>query len=510
MRKILSVFLLISLCLCIVCHAENSVLDTTVQYITETVTAPQVSSVGGEWTVIGLARSGAEISDEYYNSYIRAVKNRLDTNSGILSNTKYTEYSRVVIALCALGKNPQDFYGYNLLTPLSDFDKVTAQGVNGAIWALIALDCAEYETLTREMYIEYILNSVLEDGGWSLTGEGAADPDITAMAIVALSGYADRFDTTVSKAVDCLAKIQDSNGGFQSMGDQNCESTAQVIVALCEAGISPQSPEFVKNGNSLLDNLMSFYTGGGFAHTAQDTEPSLMTTEQALCALAASDRFESGKPGLYTMTDCLQLEEQESDSAKKLQIVSPDIGFEDIGESVHRAAIISLAQRGVITGKAEGIFDPVATMTRAEFATIVVRALALETAQSNNFSDVAETDWFYDAVNTAYENNIAAGTGDGKFNPNGTITREEAAVMVGRAAGLCGLNTAMDKTAARDVLAGFVDYMQISDWAVEAMAFCFESGIADDSATEVLPQTPILRDEVAGLIFNMLERADMI
>ncbi len=76
---------------------------------------------------------------------------------------KYTEYSRVIIALTSIGKDPKNVGGYNLLLPLGDFEKTTWQGINGAIWALIALDCGQYDMpynadaqihATREMYVE--------------------------------------------------------------------------------------------------------------------------------------------------------------------------------------------------------------------------------------------------------------------------------------------------------------------------------------------------------------------
>ena len=88
-------------------------------------------------------------------------------------------------------------------------------------------------------------------------------------------------------------------------------------------------------------------------------------------------------------------------------------------------------------------------MTRAEFAAIVVRALGLTPEGKNSFSDVAAEAWYAPYVGTAYSCGIITGVGDGRFNPSGTITRQEAAVMVSRAAKLCGLETEMDNAATR-------------------------------------------------------------
>lgn len=86
------------------------------------------------------------------------------------------------------------------------------------------------------------------------------------------------------------------------------------------------------------------------------------------------------------------------------------------------------------------------------------------------------------------------GVSDTQFNPEGTITREEAAVMVQRAAKLCGMAKHYGENAVRDILAGFVDYVKSSDWARESLAFCYDNGILPDSDIEILPKTAVTRE----------------
>ncbi|MEG2584500.1 MAG: hypothetical protein RSA27_08340, partial [Oscillospiraceae bacterium] len=133
---------------------------------------PQVGSIGGEWAIIGLARSGASVSDEYYQKYYENVEKTVKACGGVLDEKKYTEYSRVALALTAIGKDPKNVAGFNLLKPLGDYDKTVWQGINGAIWALIALDSGEYDIpqnteakvqATREMYVKYILDNQLSN-----------------------------------------------------------------------------------------------------------------------------------------------------------------------------------------------------------------------------------------------------------------------------------------------------------------------------------------------------------
>lgn len=252
----------------------------------------------------------------YYNNLVKTVK----ACDGVLDSRKYTEYSRVILAVTAIGKDPTNVGGYNLLEKLADFEQVRWQGINGSIFALIALDSKEYAIpsvkgvkvqTTRDLLIEDILDQQLSDGGFALSGT-AADPDITGMAVQALSGYMNKSNVkaAVDKALDCLSNLQKADGTYSSWGTKNSESICQVIVALTSAGIDPTKDQrFIRNGNSTIDGLLSFYvTGGGFRHvnTAADGyQPVVnsMASEQGYYALTAYDRLVKGKSSLYDMTD---------------------------------------------------------------------------------------------------------------------------------------------------------------------------------------------------------------
>ena len=267
---------------------------------------------GSEWLVIALARSGRDVPDSYYDSVVKAVQSA----KGQLSDKKSTEYARTILALTAIGKDPADVGGYDLLAGLADMDDVTYQGINGAIFALLALDSGKYDVpaaaeggtqVTRDGLVAYILAQQLSDGGWALSGT-SADPDVTAMALQALAPYRtgdETVDTAVDKGVQLLSDMQLSDGGYSSWGTLNSESCAQVLIALAALGIDPVSDSrFVKNGLTVLDALLAYAVSGGFRHTA-DGEADAIATEQALCALTAYARLLDGKTALYDMTDVL-------------------------------------------------------------------------------------------------------------------------------------------------------------------------------------------------------------
>ena len=273
-----------------------------------TLGTPGVGSTGGEWMVIGLARSGRPVPAGYYDAVVEYVKANADANER-LHRAKVTDNARVILALTAIGKDVTNVGGHNLLKGLDNMAYVQKQGINGPIFTLIALDSHNYPTMgdvTREKLIQVILDAQLPDGGWNLSGENA-DTDMTAMAIQALAPYYKTNETVkaaVDKALEALSALQRSDGGFGSWGTVNSESCAQVIVALTALGIDPATDSrFVKNGSTVLGALAGFYVdGGGFKHTA-DGERNGMATEQGYYALAAYFRFLNGQTSLYDMSD---------------------------------------------------------------------------------------------------------------------------------------------------------------------------------------------------------------
>ena len=285
----------------------EKIYKTTGDYIAALGT-PGVGSTGGEWMVIGLARSGRTVPAGYYDNVVEYVKANADANER-LHRAKVTDNARIILALTSIGKDVTNVGGHNLLKGLDNMAYVQKQGINGPIFTLIALDSHNYPTMgdvTREKLIQVILDAQLPNGGWNLSGENA-DTDMTAMAIQALAPYYKTNETVkaaVDKALEALSALQRNDGGFGSWGTVNSESCAQVIVALTALGIDPATDSrFVKNGSTVLGALAGFYVdGGGFKHTA-DGERNGMATEQGYYALAAYYRFVNGQTSLYDMSD---------------------------------------------------------------------------------------------------------------------------------------------------------------------------------------------------------------
>lgn len=298
------------------CGKEETPIEKTARYLQAQISEPTCAAVGGDWLVFGLARSGLKAPQKYFDTYYKNVEDYIVSVDGVLSRKKNTEYSRVILALTAIGKNPADAAGFNLLLPLGDFDETVRQGVNGAIFALLALDSGGYEIpeapeaetqATRELYVGELLRREIPDGGWALTG-GTPDADMTAMALQALAKYRDRQDVedAVQRGIAALSALQEPNGAYLSWDEENSESVSQVIVALTELGVSLDDERFVKNGQTLPQVLERFACeDGSYRHTLNGGGDE-MATEQALYALAAIHRAETGETTLYDMTDVMQ------------------------------------------------------------------------------------------------------------------------------------------------------------------------------------------------------------
>lgn len=551
MKRLFSLLLVLCLALGLCAQATavsddalSAAITDTAEYMYKAVKNPQVGSIGGEWAVLGLARSGYAVPEEYYQDYYATVEAYVTACGGKLHDKKYTEYSRVIVALSSIGKDARDVAGYDLTYPLGDYDKTIWQGLNGPIWALLALDSRDYPVpvnseaktqATRQMYIDRILSCQLPDGGWSLfggtlaasSGDGVSDPDITGMALQALAKYQNQpaVAQATQEALACMSARQNEAGGFSSWGTVNSESCVQMICALCELGISLDDSRFVKNGKTMLDNLFTFYRpGNGFLHTLDGSGSNQMASEQGFYGLIAAQRLRQGKNSLYRMGDAKTIPagngqvagaglEGKDPNVKAAPIISPGKTFDDIsGANAHadQAAIEALAVRGILNGGDDGLFHPDDSMTRAQFTATVVRALGLTPEASDAFVDVVPGDWFAPYVGTASQYGLINGVGEGRFDPNGSITRQDAAVLVARGAKLCGMDTDLDPGAVRDMLAQFADYITTPAYTRQGLAFCYSAGLLDDSPLEINGTAAIQRCEIAQMIFRLLGSAKLL
>lgn len=303
----------------------DKVYADTKKYIQNNVPAPVVASDRGEWAVLGLARAGVELSDAYIQAYYGKVVAYVQKNmgaGGVLldpesHNPTVTDNERIILALTAIGKDPANVGGKNLLAALQDRNimqvtNTSDTDINGLVFGLLALNSGNY---TQDSYwlVQAILTQQNEDGSWSSSADTkpVGDVDMTAMALQALAPYYNEGDdTTVNAAVD--KALQWLSAKYKGTGYTSAESCAQVVVALSALQLNANSDSsFVKTVDgaptSVLGDLLRYYLGEsqGFKHAASGKTADQKATEQALYAMAAYERYCRRTNALYDMTDAV-------------------------------------------------------------------------------------------------------------------------------------------------------------------------------------------------------------
>ena len=295
-----------------------TVLHEALEQLARDNASPEHTAIGGDWTVFTLARAGLWTPDSpqaaaYYDRLVRSVDeaaSRTTRRDGALHDLKSTDNARTILALSALGKDPHRVGAWDLLRPYEDFGWIKKQSYNAVAYALLALNSGGYETADptiRTQCVDFLVQSQFEDGGWSIWG-ARSDVDITAIVLQGLAAYRD--DPTVAaageRAFALLSAAQNESGGFSTIGTENTESAAQVVLACCAWGIDPaKEPTLQKGGVTPVDCLLRAYRpeARAFVHTADSERPAMQATEQACYALLAYERLQTGRGFLFDCTD---------------------------------------------------------------------------------------------------------------------------------------------------------------------------------------------------------------
>ncbi len=174
--------------------------------------------------------------------------------------------------------------------------------------------------------------------------------------------------------------------------------------------------------------------------------------------------------------------------------------FTDVKDHWAESAINRWAEEGIIEGDGDGTVQPGRNLKRAELATILTRLLGLkDKAPADTFSDVSAKDWYADAVLKCAKAGIMLGDGTGKANPETSIDRQQAIVMIGRAVGV--------KPASGDSLDRFQDGDKVAAWAAPYMIALTNmdilNGLPVDGGFVIAPNEDINRAST----FTLLDKA---
>ena len=203
---------------------------------------------------------------------------------------------------------------------------------------------------------------------------------------------------------------------------------------------------------------------------------------------------EDGYTGDLVCTVCGETVEQ----GETIPANCPSKAFSDLDTTqwYHEGVDFAL-ENGLMKGMSDTIFAPNGEVTRAQLVTILYRLEGQPSVEGleNPFEDVAETDWFYDAVVWAASEGVVNGTSETTFDPNAAITREQIATILFRYAGA--------EAVEEDHLKDFTDADKISAYAVDAMNWAVANGLIKGlTDTTVAPRATATRAQIATILMR--------
>ncbi|MBE6966056.1 MAG: DUF4430 domain-containing protein, partial [Ruminococcaceae bacterium] len=278
---------------------EKEVRDEQISTLLENI-AKTYTDKSSYWEVMDMGaykkyapETEAVLSDDATRAFITA------SIKAVSETDKDTDLAKAILALTAQGKDATRLYKVNSNTLVDAVKKLSGTEHSTSVWSapytLAAYNRNEYKNRDKELYlVNALLASQGENGAWDEYGT----IDTTANAIAGLAFYLNDEDvevkTNVTKAIETaltyLSEQQNADGSFSdSWSGRNSNSTAMVAIALAAADVDVETDaRFIKNGNSIIDGLLSFALedNGGFGYTDNITV-SDYSTEQAFRALIA-------------------------------------------------------------------------------------------------------------------------------------------------------------------------------------------------------------------------------
>lgn len=264
-----------------------------------------------DWDLFAVVRSGYKIPDSVKKKHIEKTAEDVATKdkNGRLFGT---DLERTIFTVLSLDQDPTNFAGKNLIRMLYSDEKNRIGSINSIIYGLLAIDSKNYQLpehakWTREKLIDNILNQQHTDGGWAFSGslDTPSEPDMTGMAMTALAPYKDKNEKVkmaLEKAGNFLSSTQTNKGGFASLGQENSVSAAQALIGIVLSGDDPTSEKYTKDGNNVIDAILSYRSGNGFKWIESENGVNDMATEQVLNSLIQYQSLQDGKGSIYVWT----------------------------------------------------------------------------------------------------------------------------------------------------------------------------------------------------------------
>lgn len=235
-------------------------------------------------------------------------------------------------------------------------------------------------------------------------------------------------------------------------------------------------------------------SGGGSGSVKTTTEQTTASIEEETEKTTASVEAEAEKTTKEVIVDENMVTED--------TVVSNKNFFNDISSRPWAEdSINKLAGLGIVNGVATGVFEPDAYSKRADFIVMLVKVAGITETPVDNFDDVAEGNYYYNAIATAKSAGIATGYGDNTFKPNDTITRQDMMVFVARAMKYANVELNYNT----DILNEYADGSQVADYAKESVAALLNAGVVSGTEAGIEPNKLITRAQMCVLLGNVYD-----
>ncbi|SDS58661.1 S-layer homology domain-containing protein [Paenibacillaceae bacterium GAS479] len=300
-RAALAVLLAAALIMSAIPAAPASAAVETTTALKKAGAALLQSGITSDWDAIAASQAGYELPASYLSKLQTSIQKEVPTFRNV------TDFERLSMAVTAAGQDATSYGGVNLIERIYNSERMLNQGVNGPIYALLALDYGNYDIpasakWTRDKLVAEVLKKQSADGSFAFTGEKSGNPDLTGSALTALAPYFGQAEVKLAgeRTVAWIKSQQDKDGGFTSYGQSSSESIAQIIIGLASAGYDPVGQAFTPNGKSMLDKLMTFRNAdGSFSHSLP-LAANAYGAYQSVQALAAYEKYKAGSGRLFS------------------------------------------------------------------------------------------------------------------------------------------------------------------------------------------------------------------
>ncbi len=319
------------------------------------------------------------------------------------------------------------------------------------------------------------------------------------------------MDFTVKSINGTPAALWDGHShtweGFDEYVDPDCVTAGYATRTCAECGAVetyPLSPLGHTWGEKFDEVESTCAAEGSYSHTCTVCGVTETETVATLAHTYADNWAVTREPNYYSWgvearycTVCLGAPQQRLTT----RLENP---FIDVAaDKWYTEPILYCFEKGYMTGVSEDTFDYKGTMDRQMFATILAKIDGADTSSYTemSFSDVKAGQWYSNAIEWAYQNEYAAGVGEGIYGRKNPVTREQMAMFFYTYSEKNGINVT-----GRTDITGFADYNRVHEYALEALSWAVNVGIiSGTSDTTLSPRDSATRAQVAVIVMSYVE-----